>query len=338
MWAFIVRKLLYNIPVYLGIILLTMALLRVRDPVSGYLGKNASQEQIDALRADMGLDQPFLVQVGEFLWDLVRFDFSAESWAQPGRTVGEILVSSVPPTMSITVPELFTSAAIAVCIALISAYFRGRSADRILVVLAVLGMSISYLVYIIFGQYLGAYIPRTFNPDFDLLAIKGYQPWTTWNHFSVLGVGVPYPTGFSPGTWITYCLLPVSIGVIVAMGYDTRFYRAVMVEESGRDYIVTAMAKGAGKRKIMFVHMLKNAMIPIITRIMATLPFLITGSILLEVFFNIPGMGRQLIDAINVNDFPIIQAFVAVIAALFILSIILTDVLYALVDPRVRLS
>ncbi|MCG8449097.1 MAG: ABC transporter permease, partial [Pirellulales bacterium] len=115
-------------------------------------------------------------------------------------------------------------------------------------------------------------------------------------------------------------------------------YRAVMVEEIGRDYITTARAKGASKAKIMFVHMLRNAMIPIVTRIMITLPFLVTGSILLETFFGIPGMGNVLLTAINNNDFPVIEVFASIFAGLFILSIILTDVLYALFDPRVRLQ
>lgn len=327
MWAFILRKLLYNIPVYLGIILLTMLALRVQDPVSGYLGKNASVEQIEAVRKEMGLDKSFAVQYGNFLWDVVRLDFSEESWAQPGRSTKSILISSIPPSLSITVPTVVASAFISLFVALLSAYFRGRSVDRVLVILAVLGMSVSYLVYIILGQFFGAFLPVEAGWKFAPFAIQGYEPW------------VPFLSkGANPLNWISYCLLPVLIGVIVAMGYDTRFYRAVMVEESAKDYIITAMAKGAGKRKIMFVHMLKNAMIPIITRIMSTLPFLITGSILLEMYFNIPGMGRQLITAINNDDFPLIQAYVAVLSAIFILSIILTDVLYALVDPRVRLS
>ncbi|KAA0216528.1 MAG: ABC transporter permease [Leptolyngbya sp. PLA3] len=321
MWAYIIRKLVYNIPVYLGIILLTMAALRVRDPVAGYLGKNATPEQIELLTRDMGLDDPFMVQYGRFLWQIVRFDFSEESWAQPGRSVRSILIDSIPPSMSITLPQVAASALLAMVIALISAYFRGRLVDKALVFLAVLGMSISYLVYIVFGQFFGAFLPQHLDWDVQPFAIQGYLPWLT-----------------EPWNWVTYCLLPVMIGVVVAIGYDTRFYRAVMVEESSRDYIVTATAKGATKPKIMFVHMLKNAMIPIITRIMATLPFLITGSILLEMYFNIPGMGRQLITALIANDFPVIQAFVSVLALLFILSIILTDVLYALVDPRVRLS
>jgi peptide/nickel transport system permease protein len=185
---------------------------------------------------------------------------------------------------------------------------------------AVLGMSISLLVYVVMGQYFGAY--WTAQQGLDVFAISGYEPV----HESV------------PGNWIRYCLLPVIITVILTIGYDTRFYRAVMVEETGRDYIVTARAKGATKPKIMFVHMLKNAMIPIITHVMITLPFLITGSIVMETFFRIPGMGQTLITAINSKDFPLIQAFTAVFAAIFIATNILTDVLYALVDPRVRLG
>ena len=122
------------------------------------------------------------------------------------------------------------------------------------------------------------------------------------------------------------------------MGYDTRYYRAVMVEESQRDYITTALAKGATKRKVMFAHMLKNAMIPIVTRIAISLPFLIVGSILLEKFFGIPGMGRTLITAVQANDFPVVQSFTAIFAAVYIATIILTDILYAAFDPRVRLS
>jgi len=322
MWAFIVRKVIIYIPVYLSIILLLMALLRVRDPVYAYLGKNPTEEQKQQLREDMGLDRPFVVQYVVFLGKVVTLDFTEESWSQRGRTVGDIIRKSIPPSLSITVPTLGASAMIGIVIALTSAYFRGRFVDRSLMTLAVLGMSISYVVYIIFGQFFGAFLP-SHSP----FAITGYEPW------------VPVLSERAKLTnWVTYCMLPVIIGVIVAVGYDTRFYRAVMVEESARDYIVTAMAKGATKRKIMFVHMLKNAMIPIITRVMATLPFLVTGSVLLEMYFRIPGMGFNLIGALTASDFPVIQAFVAVLAAIFIISIILTDVLYALVDPRVRLS
>lgn len=317
MWTFVLRRLLYNIPVYLGILLFLMACLRVNDPVSGYLGKGASEESYLAKKASMGLDRPFHEQYVGFLGQLATLDFSEESWSQDGRSVGEILSDAILPSVSITVPALCFTSLISIFIAMMSAYYRGRWPDRLMMVGAVLGMSVSFLVYIIFGQYWGAYVLNE-SIDGEIFAVQGYES--------------------GAGNWAHYCLLPVLISTIVAMGYDTRFYRAVMVEESSKDYIVTARAKGAPKRKIMFVHMLKNAMIPIVTRIMITLPFLVMGSLLLEVYFNIPGMGRALYDSISVNDFPVTQTLVAVFAGIFILSVILTDVCYALVDPRVRLS
>lgn len=317
MWVYIVRRLAYNIPVYLGIILLVMAALRVNDPIYGFLGKNASQEQYDKFAAEVGLDQPFFVQYLVFLGNIARLDFSTESWDQPGKSVGELLGSAVGPSLALTAPALALTTVISICVGMVSAYYRGRLPDRILVLLAVLGMSVSFLVYIILGQYFGAFWLNEWL-GYELFAISRYKPGLE--------------------NWPHYCLLPVMISVIVAMGYDTRFYRAAMVEETGKDYIVTARAKGAGRAKVMFVHMLKNAMIPIITRVMITLPLLITGSILLEMYFQIPGMGQRLILAINAKDFPVVQTFTAVFAALFILTNILTDVLYAMVDPRVRLS
>ncbi|MEQ8767816.1 MAG: ABC transporter permease [Planctomycetota bacterium] len=317
MWAYIFRRLIFNIPVFLGILLLVMLALRVNDPVWVRLGKNATQEAYEIEEARLGLDRPFFVQYFEFLGDVVTLNFDQESWGQKGYTVGERLGSAIKPSLAITVPALVLTSLISIGIGLISSFFRGGKVDRTLVILAVLGMSVSFLVYIILGQYFGAYKILS-ETGTEVFAISGYEP------------------GFQ--NWFKYCLLPVLISVIVAMGYDTRFYRAVMVEETTRDYIVTARAKGASRRKILFVHMLKNAMIPIITRIMITLPFLIVGSILLEMYFSIPGMGRTLITAINDKDFPVIQVFTAMFAVVFILSNILTDVLYTLVDPRVRLS
>ena len=317
MWAYVTRRVLYNVPVYLGIILLMMLALRINDPIWAYLGKNATLDDYNTFAKNAGLDRPFIQQYLSFLWDTLRLDFTVESWDQPGLSVGQKLRQAIPPSLAISMPALFITAFISICVAQISAFFRGRGIDRGLVFLAVLGMSVSFLVYIILGQYFGAYLLNK-SLGSELFAIEGYE------------------TGI--GNWAHYCLLPVLISTVVAMGYDTRFYRSVMVEESTRDYILTAKAKGAPKSKIMFVHMLKNAMIPIITRIMVTVPFLITGSILLEMYFNIPGMGRALIVAITAKDFPVIEAFTAIFAAFFILTNILTDVLYAMVDPRIRLQ
>jgi len=316
MWIYIIRRVLYNIPVFLAIVLLVMVLLRNQDPVPGLLGKNATQEEYESKRHELGLDRSLLVQYRALLTEIATFDFDREMWTQSGMTVGEQLRSAIPTSLALTLPALVLTTLISICIGLLSAFARGRWLDKTLVFFAVLGMSISFLVYIIFGQYLGSYqLGRLLGRP--IFAIHGYEMgWQNWAY---------------------YLLLPVLISVIVAMGYDTRFYRAVMVEETLKDYITTARAKGASDRKIMFVHMLRNAMIPIITRIMITLPFLVTGSILLETFFGIPGMGNVLLTAILNNDFPVVEVFAAIFAGMFIVSIILTDVLYALFDPRVRL-
>jgi peptide/nickel transport system permease protein len=317
MWAYIIRRFLFNIPVFLGIVLLVMAALRVHDPVYAYLGKNQTQEDVDELREKMGLNQSFLVQYTSFLGRTLTLNFTEESWDQPGVTVGSRMTRSIGPTLALTIPALLLTTVISISVGLVSAYFRGQWVDRLLVFVAVLGMCVSFLVYIILGQYFGAFwVSREY--DIQAFAIDGYESGLI--------------------NWPYYCLLPVLISVIVAMGYDSRFYRAVMVEESESDYITTARAKGVSRERIMFLHMLKNAMIPIVTRIAISLPFLITGSILLEMYFGIPGMGRTLIMAVNANDFPVIQAFTAVFAAVYIVTNILTDVAYALVDPRVRLS
>lgn len=326
MWTYILRRTLYNIPVFLAIILLVMAALRVTDPVSAHLGKNATEEQIRLKTESFGLDDPFPVQYVRFLGQLVTFDFGNDrSWDQD-LPVGKMILDAVPPSVAVMGPTLLVTASIAIVVGLISAFNRGRAPDKILMFVAVIGMSISVLVYIILGQYFGAYLPK--------------QESSSWPFEVAVDASAAGGRGFFfvPSNWVAYCMLPVIINVIVALGYDTRFYRAVMVEETRKDYIRTARAKGASTFRVMFVHMLKNAMIPIITRIMISLPFVVTGSILVEVYFNIPGMGRTLINAINAKDFPVIQTFTALFAALFIASNILTDVLYALADPRVRLS
>ena len=326
-WTYIVRRTLYCIPVYLGILMLLMLVLRVRDPVPAFMGKNASVEEIELKRTEVGLDKPFLVQYGRFLGQLMTLDFSEESWQQKGRSVGEIVGGGLGPTLALTVPALALTTIISVSVSLIAAWFRGRTVDRSLVFVAVLGMSVSFLVYIIVGQYWLGYSVRSEDGSFAPFAISGYQ--------SITQVGL---WDYLTSKWPYYCLLPVMISVIVSMGYDTRFYRAVMVEESQQDYITTARAKGADERRIMFLHLLKNAMIPVITRVSISIPFLITGSFLLEMYFRIPGVGRALITAVNQADFPVVQTIGAVFAIAYLATNLLTDVLYAMVDPRVRLS
>lgn len=317
MWFYIIRRVVTSIPVFLAIVLIVMGILRVKDPVPGLVGKKATAEDIENKRQELGLDRPLYQQYLGLIGQMVSLDFTQKMWTQHGVTVGEQLKKSVPISLMLTVPALVLTTVISVCVGMLSAYARGRWLDKLLVFGAVLGMSVSFLVYIIFGQYFGSY---------QLGQLVGHPV------FSI--------HGYEPGlqNWAYYLLLPVMISVIVSMGYNTRFYRAVMVEETTQDYITTAWSKGATTSKIMFVHMLRNAMIPIVTRIMITLPLLVTGSILLERYFGIPGMGDTLLSAINNNDFPVIEVFSSIFAAMFICSNVLTDVLYAVFDPRVRLQ
>jgi peptide/nickel transport system permease protein len=318
MWNYAARRLLHSVPVFLGILLILMFLLRegAADPVYAFLGKQASPEDVESLRARMGLDRPFLLQYLRFVGEVLTLDFDQESWGRPGQTVGELLASAIVPTLLLTVPALAITTLISIGLALVSASYRGRLPDRLLMAAAVVGMSISFAVYIVVGQYFGAYRLNA-ALGFELFAIEGFEA-------SLAG-------------WFKTCTFPVAISVIVATGYDARFYRAALVEECGRDYVTTARAKGASSRRVLFVHVLVNALVPILTRVMITLPFLMMGSVLLEHYFGIPGMGNRLLTAIDDRDFPVIQGFTAVFAAVFIVSNLLTDLLYAAVDPRVRL-
>jgi len=317
MWQYVLRKLIYNIPVYLGILAFVMLALRVNDPVWARLGKHATQEQYKNTKRDLGLEDPPLVQY----WHLLRrLDLDKQSWDKPGRTVGQELAQAVWPSVSIALPALLLSTLVALATAMIAAFRRGRALDRWLMAGAVVGMSISYVVYIILGQYFGAYkLNQWLGNGTELFAIQGYDTE-------------------KPFWWVHYCLLPVLINAVVAVGYDARFYRAVVVEEMSRDHVRTARAKGVSESRVMLKHVLRNAMISVISYVMIALPFVVAGEILVEVYFNVPGMGRALITAILGKDFPMVQGFTAVFAVIFILTNILTDVLYALADPRVRLS
>ena len=311
MIRYVFKRLVWGIPILIGVTLVTFLLFNyfAGNPVYQFLGKAASAADVAALEHQYGLDKPLWLQYVDYLWQIVRFDFG-RSFATK-EPVGELVWRAAGPSVSLTLPALLATTVLAVSVGMLAAYFRGRKTDRVLMFGAVLGMSVSFLVYIVVGQYLLAYRVPAFH-------IHGYE-------------------GGLMDRW-EYLALPILIIVVVGMGYDTRFYRAVFVEEVGRDHVRTARAKGASPARVLFKHVLKNAMIPIITRVMISVPFLVTGSVLLESFFGIPGLGGTLLSALNTADFPVIKAITVVISVAFILSIILNDVLYAFVDPRVRLQ
>ena len=311
MWAYVIRRLLYGVPIVLGVTVIVFFLLNVfaPDPVIGFLGKAATPEEIQALRVENGLDRPLVVQ---YLADLERyatFDLG-RSW-ETKEPIVDMIRRGVVPSLSLTVPALGLTTLLAIVVGMLAAWYRTRPPDRALMAVAVLGMSVSFLVYIVVGQYLLAFRIPVFH-------IFGYE-------------------GGAIERW-QYLALPILILVVVGLGYDSRFYRSVFAEEVGRDHVTTALAKGAGQGRILFLHVLKNALVPIITRVMIAVPFLVTGSLLLESFFGIPGLGNMLLDALNANDWPVIKAYTVMISMIFILSTIANDVLYAWVDPRVRLE
>jgi len=310
MIAFLIRRVLYAIPVLAGVAFITLFLFNVAggDPVAIKLGKNPSPAEVAALRAEMGLDDSLVEQYFSFVGQLLRFDFGA-SWAD-STPVAEIFWRGLGPTLAVSVPAFSIGAGIAVVLALLVSFFRGSVLDRVTTALAIAGISISSLIYILVGQWLLA---------------------DQWKLFPVWG----FESGAGAATFVA---LPIIIWVALSVGTDVRYFRTVALEEINRDYVRTARAKGLPERTVLFKHVLANIAVPVITRLTIVVPFLITGSFLLEIFFGIPGLGSTLYTAITSSDLPVVKAFTMLGAVLYVAFNILADVLYALVDPRIRLS
>ena len=309
MLNFILRRLFYSLPILLGITFIVFGLFHVAggNPAYRLLGKNASAEEVARLTHQMGLDRPLPVQFLDYLGSILHFDFG-RSWETQQR-ISEMILGGLGPSLALAIPAFFLTTFLALAVAMVSALYRNRWPDRLLVFFSVLGMSLSILAFIIGAQYLFAF-------RLDLFPISGYESGLA---------GLPY------------LALPILIWIAAQLGSDVRFYRAVILEEAGKEYVVTARAKGLSRGQAMLRHVLRNAMIPITTRVVTELPLVLTGSLLLENFFGIPGLGNAMIRGINASDFPVIEAFTLFGSMLYILANILGDVLYAVFDPRVKL-
>ena len=260
--------------------------------------------EIRQLRLRRVLENPFDSQLLFYMRQLARGDLgSSEYFKQP---VSKLLKDGVLPSLSLTIPIFLVGIVVSISLSLVCAFYRNRFIDRFLVVFAVALMSINYLIYIVAGQYFLAY---------------------RWGVFPVWG----YESA-------KYLVLPVIIGVVSGLGSNVRFYRTIMLDEMYKDYVRTAFAKGVSKPRVLFVHVLKNAMIPIITNVVIAIPFLYTGSLLLENFFGIPGLGYMSINAIMSSDVDVVRAVVLIGALLFVAANLLTDICYAAADPRVKLK
>jgi peptide/nickel transport system permease protein len=312
MSAFIIRRLWQMIPTLLGVILLVFVLFNFvgGDPAYLLAGKISNKEQIENIRTQLGVNEPYYVQLGIFLKQVVTADFGV-SWAT-NEKVSAIIATRLGPSLTVLVPILIIETVLSVLLALGVAYVRGSLTDRSIMVICTIAMSVSLLVYIIVGQYVLAY-------QFGWFPVQGW----------------------GEGFWenlVTYSALPILLGVAVGIAPNTRLYRTFILDEINQDYVRTARAKGLDDNTVMLKHVLRNALIPIITNLMIYLPGLLIGHFLIERFFSIPGIGREVILAVERSDFPVIKAITVYVAIATMFVNLLADLLYKAVDPRVQLQ
>jgi len=312
MTTYIIRRLLYTIPIVFGVLLLTFVLFKVvpGDPAIQIAGKGASPQVIEEVREEYGMNKPlFFSRDSQFLnhvKNALIFDFGR---ALDRERVIDKIKRGLGPSLAITIPMFLGILIISVSMSLFVAFAHGTVWDVLVVVICVAGMSIPYLSFILFGQYFLA-----------------YKWWI-------------FPVFFEPDLPLYKCVaLPVLIGIAAGLGANLRFYRTVMLDEMRNDYVRTAFAKGLSTKRVLFKHVLKNAMVPIITRVTLTIPYLFLGSLLLERFFGIPGLGYLMVEATSSRDYFVINAVTYISAILFVLFNLLADICYALVDPRVSLE
>jgi peptide/nickel transport system permease protein len=318
MGAYVIRRLLYGVGVVIGVLFLLFILFftvtKPDDIARRALGEKAPPEVIEQWKVNHGYDRPLWPWQDwedNLLFDhyrkMLTFEFGLSD-ADDSPIIDRI-VSGMGPSLALTVPLLFLGLSVAIPLSLLVAFFRETYIDRMGVFLCVLAMSVSMLLYIIGAQFLIGKILR-------------------W-----------YPiSGFDPNLLMLprFLALPIIVGLMGGVGGDVRFYRTVFLEESGRDFVRTARAKGASEPRIMTRHILRNALIPILTNVVLAIPFLFTGALLLEAFFGIPGLGSITVDAIAANDFATLRTMVFIGSLLLIVGQIATDLSYGLVDPRVR--
>lgn len=319
MLAYVMRRLAYGVVVVLGVLLLLFVLFfTVASPddiARRALGEKARPDAIAQWKQNHGYDRPLWPwQGGDSLLvhhysTMLRFEFGDSD--TDGVAIAERLRRGAGPSLSLTLPLFVLEVATALLVGLLVAIFRSTYIDRAATWICVLGMSVAAPLYIIGAQYLIAKLLRWFplsgfDPSFELAA--------------------------------RFLALPIGVGVVSALGSEVRFLRTVFVEETSRDYVRTARAKGASEMRVMLRHVLRNSLIPVLTRVIVQIPFLFTGSLLFESFFGIPGLGSMTFDAIGNNDFATLRVMVYIGALAFVAAQIATDVSYALVDPRVRLE
>jgi len=343
MGAYVLRRIFQMIPTLAGVMLLIFVLFNAvgGDPALQLAGKITNKEQIENIRKQLGVDQPYYVQLGYFAFEVAtgfnctwrsytdkpeppKIDPKADpntvvkappsgcqavrSWST-NEEVPKILATRIGPTLTIMIPVLILETIIALILAVGVAYMRGSLTDRMIMMICTIAMSISFLVYIIVAQYF-------FGFQWGMFPVQGWSE-NFWKNISY------------------YAPLPIMLAIFVGLAPALRLYRSFFLDEINNDYVRTARAKGVSENKVMLKHVLRNAMIPILTNVGIALPSIFVGSFLLESFFSIPGLGREILVAVNRSDFPVIKAATVYLAMLTMLINLLVDVLYKAVDPRV---
>jgi len=312
---YLLRRVATGIPLILGVTFISFLLMVYFGPDMTYelVGKNPTAEQIAQVRAQLGYDQSFLVRYWRYLVELATLDLGRS--ISTGESVRTLVADTIPVSMALTLPGFVLGNLLGIGLALLAAWFRGGWIDRGIMAFSVIGMSISFLIIIIAFQVF-------FSSRYGL----NFFPVRGWDMSSI-------------GHYLYYVTVPTLAIVFVSLGYNTRFYRAVFVEEVSRDHIRTARAFGAGPMVILGKYVLKNSLIPIVTRVMFSIPsIVIAGSLLLESYFGIPGVGKLAYDAVTTGDQPVLKAVVGATALLFVVVLIINDILYRAVDPRVALK
>ena len=325
MFAYILKRILYAIPILIGVNLITFILFFMvnspDDMARAQLGaKQVTPQMIEAWKVDKGYDKALFVndnakglqKVTDTLFvqeslKLFSFDFG---YSDANRNIGAEIKERMGPSLAIALPTFMIALITNISLALLLVLFRGSALDTGMMIVAVMIMSVSGLFYIIAGQVL-------FSKMWHWVPISGYE--SGWGG-------------------VKFILLPVLIGVFAGIGSGVRWYRSIFLEEINQDYVRTARAKGLSELKVLFGHVLRNGMLPILTGVVVVIPTLFMGSLIMESFFGIPGLGSYTIDAINSQDFAIVKAMVFLGSVLYIVGLILTDISYTLFDPRVKLS
>ena len=312
MTAFVVRRLWQMVPTLAGVILLVFFLFNwvAGDPATILAGLVSDKEQIANIRRQLGLDLSYPQQLWLFVQQVLTFDFGA-SWTT-GESVSRIFATRLGPSLTVLVPLLVLDTGIALLLALAVARVRGTLSDRLVMIVCTAGMSISILVVIIVGQYWLAYK-------------LGWFPVQGWSEQGWRNL-------------LVYAPLPVLLGVIVSLAPNVRLFRSFILDEIDQDYVRTARAKGLSESRTLLVHVLRNAMVPVITFVISSLPGLLIGAFLIERFFSIPGIGREIILAVERSDFPVIKAVTIYVAMATMVFNLIGDLLYKVADPRVRIE